>query len=169
VAQQGSAPLSAKVTNEQPVGLANLGQQGQAGAPGSSATLLFAGSSGLIFTPSSGGQTVQPSQQWQASQMGSGGFVLLYTPDGLCLTAVGTGSRATAELNPCDSRLDQRWDHPFQGTDQGGRDYWQLRSIANGRCLTVGSVQSDGSAAAAMQPCQANRPWPQLITFWSAY
>jgi hypothetical protein len=153
----------------QAVGLANLGQQGQAGAPGSSATLLFAGASGLIFTPSSGGQTVQPSQQWQADQMGGGGFVLLFTPDGLCLTAVGTGSQATAQLDPCDSGLDQRWDHPFQGTDEAGREYWQLRSVANRRCLGVGATQADGSSAAALQPCMAKRAWPQLIMFWSAY
>jgi hypothetical protein len=169
VAQQRSAPLSTKVTNEQAVGLANLGQPGQPGGAGSSATLLYEGASGLTFTPSSGGQAVQPSQQWQADQMGGGGYVLLFTPAGMCLTAVGTGSGATAQLDPCDSGLDQRWDHPFQGTDQAGRDYWPLRSIGTGRCLAVGPTQSDGSAGAALQPCLATRPWPQLIMFWSAY
>ncbi|HUY52016.1 MAG TPA: RICIN domain-containing protein [Streptosporangiaceae bacterium] len=169
VAQRRSAPLSTKVTSEQAVGLANLGQQGQAGAAGSSATLLYAGAGGLVFTPSSGGETVEPSQQWQADEMGGGGFVLLFTPDGLCLTATGSGARATAQLDPCDSGPDQRWYHPFQGTDGVGRDYWRLRSAADGRCLAVAATQSGGSALAAMQPCSASKPWPQLIMFWSAF
>jgi hypothetical protein len=161
--------LSTKITSQQAVGLANLGQTGQAGSAKSSAALLFASAGGLIFSPSSGGENVQPSQQWQADEMGGGQFVLLFTPDGGCLTAVGSGSQATTDLDRCDSGLDQRWYHPFQGTDGMDRDYWQLRSASNGRCLAVGSAGSAGESLAEMQRCSAAKPWPQLVMFWSAY
>lgn len=169
VAQRSQAPLSSKVTGEQTVGLANLGPHGQAGSAGSAATLLYAMAGGLVFTPSSGGENVPASQQWQADQMSGGSLVLLFTPAGQCLTAVGSGARATVQLARCDSGLDQRWDHPFMGTDTGGRDYWQLRSQASGLCLALGTSELDGVSVAAMQRCSPAKPWQQLVMFWSAY
>ena len=169
VSQGRRDSLSTKITSQQSVGLANLGATGQAGT-GKSATLLSAGAGGVIFTPSSGAENVQSSQQWQADQMGGGGqLVLLFTPDGKCLTAVGGGSQATTELAACDSGLDQRWYHPFERTDGLGRDYWQLRSASNGRCLAIGSAGSGGESVAEMQRCSAAKAWPQLIMFWSAF
>ena len=168
VAQGRHDPLSSKITGQQAVGLANLGATGQAGS-GKSATLLSAGAGGVVFTPSSGAENVQSSQQWQADEMGAGQFVLLFTSDGKCLTAVGRGNQATTELGACDSGLDQRWYHPFEGTDGIGRDYWQLRSASNGRCLAVGSTGSAGESVAEMQRCSAAKAWPQLIMFWSAF
>jgi Ricin-type beta-trefoil lectin domain-like len=169
VAQRSRAPLPGKVTGEQTVGLANLGPHGQAGSAGSAATLLYAMAGGLVFTPSSGGQNVPSSQQWQADQMSGGGLVLLFTPGGQCLTAVGSGAQATVALVRCDSGPHQRWDHPFMGTDTDGRDYWQLRSQANGLCLALGTAELDGVSVATMQRCSAQRPWEQLVMFWSAY
>lgn len=166
VAQGRHDSLPAKITSQQAVGLANLGATGHAGSGQS--TLLSAGAGGVLFTPSSGGENVQSSQQWQADEMGAGQFVLLFTPDGKCLTAVGSGSQATTELAACDSGLDQRWYHPFEGTDGTGRDYWQLRSASNGRCLAIGSAGSAGEAVAEMQHCSAAKAWPQLIMFWAA-
>jgi hypothetical protein len=168
VSQGRHDPLSTKITSQQAVGLANLGAAGQA-STGKSATLLSAGAGGVIFTPSSGGENVQSSQQWQADEMGADQFVLLFTPDGKCLTAVGGGSQATTELAACDSGLDQRWYHPFEGTDGLGRDYWPLRSASNGRCLAIGSAGSAGESVAEMQRCSAAKAWPQLIMFWSAF
>lgn len=170
-AQGGQLRLSNKITSQQSVGLANLGRTGQAGSSSSSATLLSAGAGGLLFTPTSsgGGETVQSSQQWQADQMGGRGFVLLFSPNGRCLTAVGSGAQATAQLAPCDTRLDQRWYHPFEGTDAHGRDYWALRSASNGRCLGLGTASSGGSVVAELQKCGKGKPWPQLVMFWSAY
>ena len=81
-AQGGRVRLSNKITSQQSVGLANLGRTGQAGSSGSSSTLLSGGAGGLVFTPSSGGESVQSSQQWQADEMGSGGFVLLFSASG---------------------------------------------------------------------------------------
>lgn len=169
VAQGRHDSLSTKITSQQAVGLANLGPTGQASSAKTSATLLFGSAGGLVFTPSGGGENVQPSQQWQADEMGGGQFVLLFTSAGQCLTAVGSGSQATTELARCDSGLDQRWYHPFERTDAMGRDYWQLRSASNGRCLAVSSAGSAGESVAELQRCSAAKPWPQLVMFWSAY
>ena len=169
-AQGGQLKLSNKITSQSSVGLANLGRTGQAGSSSSSATLLFAGAGGLLFTPSdSGGETVPSSQQWQADEMGGGGFVLLFSPTGRCLTAVGSGSQASAQLAPCDSGLDQRWYHPFEGTDSQGRDYSPLRSASDGRCLGLGTASAGGSVVAELQKCGTGKPWAQLVMFWSAY
>ena len=105
-AQGGQVRLSNKITSQQSVGLANLGRTGQAGSPGSSSTLLSGGAGGLVFTPSSGGESVQSSQQWQADEMGSGGLVLLFSASGQCLTAVGRGAQATAPAGPLQHRLE---------------------------------------------------------------
>jgi hypothetical protein len=168
-AQRGQVRLSNKITSQQSVGLANLGRTGQAGSSGSSSTLLSGGAGGLVFTPSSGGESVQSSQQWQADEMGSGGLVLLFSVSGECLTAVGNGAQATVQLGRCDTALNQRWYHPFQHTDSQGRDYWQLRSASNGRCLALGNASSGGSVVAALQRCSAAKPWAQLIMFWSVF
>ncbi len=167
-AQRSVAPLSGKVISSQAVGLANLGPNGQAGTAGSAGTLLFATAGGLVFTPSSGGQNVPPGQQWQADEMSGGQLVLLFTANGECLTAVGSGAQSGVELQRCDNGRDQRWNHPFMGTDAGGRDYWQLRSVANGRCLAPGN-ELQGESVTAMQPCSPAKPWKQLIMFWSAF
>ena len=112
---------------------------------------------------------MQASQQWQADEMGGGGLVLLSSSTGQCLTAVGSGSQATAQMARCDTRLDQRWYHPFEHTDTQGRDYWALRSASNGRCLGLGTASAGGSVVAELQKCGAGKPWPQLIMFWSAF
>ncbi|MGH3069956.1 MAG: RICIN domain-containing protein [Streptosporangiaceae bacterium] len=168
-AQRGKLRLPDKITSQQSVGLANLGRTGRAGSSGSSETLLNAGAGGLAFTPSSGGESVQSNQQWQADQMGSGGFVLLFSGSGRCLTAVGSGAQATAQLDRCDTGLNQRWYHPFQGTDAQGRDYWELRSASDGRCLGLSDASSGGSVVAELQKCSAAKPWTQLVMFWSVF
>ena len=167
-AQHSTAPLSGKVISSQAVGVANLGPHGQAGTAGSAGTLLFATAGGLVFAPSSGGQNVPSGQQWQADEMSGGQLVLLFTANGQCLTAVGSGAQAGVELQRCDNDLDQRWNHPFMGTDAGGRDYWQLRSVANGRCLAIGN-ELQGESVTAMPTCSRAKPWQQLIMFWSAF
>ena len=169
VAQRGQVRLSNKITGQQTVGLANLGRTGQAGSSGSSSTLLSGGAGGLTFTPSSGGESVAPSQQWQADQMSSGGFVLLFSGSGQCLTAVGSGAQATAQLDRCNTALNQRWFHPFRETDAQGREYWQLRSASSGRCLGLSNASSGGSVLAELQKCSSAKPWDQLIMFWSAF
>ena len=168
-AQGGQARLSNKITSQQTVGLANLGRTGQAGSSGSSSTLLSGGAGGLVFTPSSGGESVQPSQQWQADEMGSSGFVLLFSGSGGCLTVVGSGAQATAQLGRCHTALNQRWYHPFLHTDSQGRDYWQLRSASSGLCLGLSNASSGGSVLPELQKCSTAKPWTQLIMFWSVF
>jgi len=65
--------------------------------------------------------------------------------------------------------LDQRWYHPFEGTDSQGRDYSPLRSASDGRCLGLGSASAGGSVVAELQKCGTGKPWAQLVMFWSAY
>jgi hypothetical protein len=168
-AQGAQAGLSNKITGQQTVGLANLGRTGRAGSSGSSSTLLSAGAGGLLFTPSSGGESVQSGQQWQADEMGSGGLVLLFSGSGRCLTVVGSGAQATVQLGRCGTARNQRWYHPFQHTDSQGRDYWQLRSASSGRCLGLSGASSGGSVVPELQKCSAAKPWNQLIMFWSVF
>jgi hypothetical protein len=159
------APLATNITGTQAVGLANPGTP-QAGT----ATLLSESQTGLTFIPSTGsGENVQPSQQWQADQMGGGAYILVFTPDGLCLTATATKHGPGAVLERCGLGLSQRWNHPYLGTDATGRTYWQLRSAANGRCLGVGGKQPDGGTGVAMLSCSKQMPWQQLISFWTAF
>ncbi len=168
-AQGAQVGPSNKITSQQTVGLANLGRTGQAGSSGSSSTLLSGGAGGLVFTPSSGGESVQSSQQWQADEMGSGGFVLLFSGSRRCLTVVGRGAQATVQLGRCDTALNQRWYHPFEHTDSQGRDYWQLRSASSGRCLGLSDASSGGSVVPELQKCSAAKPWNQLVMFWSVF
>ena len=164
-AESQPAPLATNITSAQAVGLANPGEP-----PAGAATLLSESQTGLTFTPSTGsGQSVQPSQQWQADQMGGGAYILVFTPDGLCLTATATKHGPAAQLARCGLGLSQRWNHPYLGTDATGRTYWPLRSAANGRCLGVGGNQADGGIGVAMLSCSKAMPWQQLISFWTAF
>jgi hypothetical protein len=160
--------LPTRVTGEESVGLANLGPPAAPGSASSSASLVVPAQSGLAFTEISG-RNVEPSEQWQADQMGGGAYILVFTPDRLCLTAFGAGDGATVGLNRCRSTLSQRWHHPYLGTDSAGRGYWQLRSASDRRCLAVGGIQSDGAAGVALRPCSAGKPWQQLIVFLTAF
>jgi hypothetical protein len=103
-------------------------------------------------------------------------YVLVYVPEGNCLNAAagkqpGPASHPAGQLTlkTCDLSLSQRWSHPYLGQDPAGRDYWQLRSEAAGRCLTAsGTAWRDGTPA-GLQPCGGVSGWQQLIEFWSAY
>jgi hypothetical protein len=162
------APLATNITTSQPVGLANLGPPTTAASAAGNGSLLATAGGALAFTPGSGGQTVRPSQQWQADQMGGGSYILVFTPDGRCLSTTSKRG-ATAVLARCNLGLSDRWYHSYLGTDATGRGYWQLRSAANGRCLAVGVSQPGGGATVALQPCAPSMPWQQLITFFTAF
>jgi Ricin-type beta-trefoil lectin domain-like len=162
-------PLATNITSDQSVGLANLGPPPAGGAAAGTAILLSQSGEGLRFTTGSGGDTVRPAQQWQADQMGGGAYILVYTPDGKCLSAAGSRHRAVARLSPCNLGLSQRWAHPYLGTDSSGRGYYQLRSVATGRCLAAGRALPGGGAGVTMQSCSSSMPWPQLITFFTAF
>jgi hypothetical protein len=163
-------PLATNVTGTQAVGLANPGLVQPDGTIAGIGTLLAESPAGLAFTSSTTGQTVLPTQQWQADQMGDGAYILVFTPNGRCLATASAGHSAAAVLLArCDLGPSERWSHPYLGTDPAGRNYWQLRSEADGRCLAVGGSQSGGRISAAMQRCSHSMPWQQLIAFWSAF
>ena len=164
-----ATPPAMNITSTQAVGVANLGPPPARGSAAGTGSLLAQSPAGLAFTPGGGGQAVQPSQQWQADQMGGGAYILVFTADRECLTTVATRHGVTAVLARCRLGLSDRWYHPYLGTDPAGRDYWQLRSAANGRCLAVGGKQPDGHIGVAMQPCSSSMPWQQLITFFTAF
>ena len=162
-------PLVTNITSSQAIGLANLGPPPAGSGPAGAETLLSQSKAKLMFTPGSGGDTVQPSQQWQADQMGGGAYVLVFTPDGQCLTAAATSRGATARLTACGLGLSQRWSHPYLGTDAAGRGYSQLRSVADGRCLMVSGQQPGGSIGVTMQPCSSTMAWQQLVSFLTPF
>jgi Ricin-type beta-trefoil lectin domain-like len=163
-------PLATNVTGTQAVGLANPGLVQADGTVAGIGNLLTESPAGPAFASSTTGQTVLPSQHWQADQMGDGAYILVFTPNGRCLATASARSSATAVLLArCDLGRSERWYHPYLGTDKAGRNYWQLRSAADGRCLAVGGSQSGGAIDAAMQRCSRSMPWQQLIAFWSAF
>ena len=162
-------PLATDITSTQAAGLANLGPLPAGSGPAGATALLSEAHGELAFTPSSGGDVIQPSQQWQADQMGGGAYILVFTPDGQCLTSTATRHGAIARLAGCHLGLSQRWSHPYLGTDPAGRGYWQLRSVADGRCLMVSGQQPGGDAGVAMQPCSPSMAWQQLISFLTPF
>jgi hypothetical protein len=163
-------PLATNVTGTQAVGLANPGLVQADGTVAGIGNLLTESPAGPAFTSSTKGQTVLPSQHWQADQMGDGSYILIFTPDGRCLATASTRRSAAAVLLArCGLGRSERWYHPYLGTDKAGRNYWQLRSATDGRCLAVGGSQSGGEIDAAMQRCSRSMPWQQLIAFWSAF
>jgi hypothetical protein len=158
-------PLSTMLASQQPVGLAGGGPQS-----GSPQLLLAPQGGGLEFLSSGANSGVQANEQWQADQMTDGSYVLVYVPDGKCLSA-GTagGGAARAQLQSCDLQVDQRWSHPYLGKDPSDRDFWQLRSMAAGECVAATGGNWGNGTAAGLQPCGRSFPWQQLIGFWSAY
>ncbi len=163
--------LSTTLASQQLAGLADPGPTASAAQ-----RLIAPSGAGLSFFAGGGGSSVLASQQWQADEMTDGSYVLVYVPDGMCLDAAARSQTAAASyparqlgLATCNLRLNQRWRHPYLGKDPSGRDYWQLRSQAVGKCVTAsGSDWSDGQAV-QLEPCGSSVGWQQLIAFWSAY
>src|SRR5216683_2200011 len=151
-----AAPLPTNVTSEQTVGLANLGPQAS-----SPVRMLTPAPAGLAFADAAASGQAAQDQQWQADQMGDGSYVFVYLPDGECLASWYGRGRASAGLVTCGVGVSQRWAHPYLGKDASGRGYWQLRSAADGQCLTAG--QTRPGTAPVMRPCGSSAEWQQLI------
>jgi hypothetical protein len=164
----GDAPLPTQVLGTQAIGLVNVGADGVAGSSGTApagtsqaAGTLLASGPGLTFSTAA-----QAGAQWTADQMAGGTYVFIYLANGLCLASpplAGTGTAAT--LRRCDLEADQRWVRQELTVSKGGTDYWQLRNLADGRCLTAGNVAGPASRAAQVEPCQAPPGSSQLVTF----
>jgi hypothetical protein len=158
-AHADNSVLPTRVLGTQAIGLADSAQAQPTGASSTIETLLTS-RSGLSFQPSA-----QVTADWTADQMAGGTYIFIYLPDGLCLGS----SRANAvSLQRCNLQAGQRWirEHPVLGAS--GLDYWQLRDLAVGRCLTAQSVPGRGGtteSAPRLERCQASPGSSQLIAF----
>jgi hypothetical protein len=151
--------LPTRVLGTQAIGLADAAPAHSAGASPAAETLLTS-RSGLSFQASG-----QVTADWTADQMAGGTYIFIYLPNGRCL---GPSRANTISLQGCNLQADQRWirEHPVLGA--GGLDYWQLRNLAAGRCLTAHSVPGPGGtteSAPRLERCQAPPGSSQLIAF----
>jgi hypothetical protein len=151
--------LPTRVLGTQAIGLADSAAAHSAGASPTTETLLTS-PSGLSFQASG-----QVTADWTADQMAGGTYIFIYLPNGLCL---GPSRANTVSLQRCNLEAGQRWirEHPVLGNS--GLDYWQLRNLADGRCLTADSVPGrDGATGSVprLERCQASPGSSQLIAF----
>jgi hypothetical protein len=152
--------LPTRVLGTQAIGLADSPQPQPTGSSPATDTLLTS-RSGLSFQNAG-----QATAEWTADQMAGGTYIFIYLPDGLCL---GSARASAVSLQRCNLLAGQRWvrEHPFLGAS--GLDYWQLRNLADGRCLTAAAVAGRGGAATETAPrlerCQASPGSGQLIAF----
>jgi hypothetical protein len=157
-AHAGNSVLPTRVLGTQAIGLADSAQAQPAGA--SPTETLLTSRSGLSFQASG-----QVTADWTADQMAGGTYIFIYLPNGLCLGP----SRANAvSLQRCNLEAGQRWirERPVLGAS--GLDYWQLRNLAVGRCLTAESVPGQAAtteSAPRLERCQASPGSSQLIAF----
>jgi len=150
--------LPTRVLGTQAIGLVNPGPPPQAGASPAPQAFL-ASHSDLGFVPAG-----QAAADWTADEMAGGTYIFIYLPNGRCLASRGSA----VTLARCNlSAAGQRWVRQRLAS-QGGVDYWQLRNLSSGRCLTApagsGAAQPEQSAA-RLERCQASPGWIQLVAF----
>lgn len=153
--------LPTRVLGTQAVTLVNPGPPPPAGASASPQTFL-ASHSDLSFTAAG-----QAGADWTADQMAGGTYIFIYLPDGMCLTA---GRSSAVTLARCNLGASQRWVRQHL-VSSGGLDYWQLRSLSRGRCLTAAggnAAITPAQSAARLDHCLASPDWSQLVAFMTA-
>jgi Ricin-type beta-trefoil lectin domain-like len=156
-----SPGLPTRVLGTEAVNLVNPGPPPAGGASASPETFL-ASRTDLSFT--AGGQA---EADWTADQMAGGTYIFIYLPDGSCLTAARSSAVTLAR---CNLGASQRWVRQHL-VSSGGLDYWQLRSLSRGRCLTAAAGNAAGTpaqSAARLDPCLAPPDWSQLVAFVTA-
>jgi hypothetical protein len=158
----GDAPLPTRVLSTQAIGLVSPGQAGTTSTSPSgtgsdtSAGSLLASGTGLTFSADA-----QSDAEWTADQMAGGTYIFIYLANSaLCLAS--PASPGPAVLQHCDLAANQRWTRLGPTVGAAGTDYWQLRNLADSRCLTAGSLSGE---AAQLEPCQLSPGWQQLVTF----
>ncbi len=172
--RQAAGPLPRNVISAVTVGLVNPGPPPRRDSRPVT-ELLYLSATGLAFTASGGTAQASPAQEWTADRMGGGTYILIHVADGQCLAGPatpGAAGAAGATLARCDLSRSQRWRHQFLGKDPAGRNDWQLRNAADGRCLTVARAPLGGKPAesgADLIACGSSVPWRQIITFQTAY
>lgn len=151
-ASQDSSELPTRVLTTQAVGLVNPGPAGPASTSPASDTLVAAGG-GLRFS-----DNTQAGSDWTADQMAGDTVIFIYLPNGLCL---GASRGPGVALQRCNLEAGQRWLQRHPVTGASGLQYWQLRNLSDGRCLTA-------AATARLGRCQASPGWQQLIALFTA-
>jgi hypothetical protein len=153
-ADNSASELPTRVLATQAIGLADS-------ASGSSGVdTLVTAPSGLAF---SGAESA--GANWTADQMAGGTYIFIYLQDGLCL---GPSRAASVSLQRCSLQAGQRWVRQHSEVGGNGLEYWQLRNLADGRCLTAVSAAGPGGStgtAARLEPCRASPGASQLIAF----
>jgi hypothetical protein len=161
-ASKDAAALPTRVLGTQAIGLVNTGPA-TSGAANPDPQTLLAFRPGLSFVASG-----QAGANWTADQMVGGTYIFIYLPTGQCL---GPSLGSQAGLAKCNLAASQRWVRRDGQADSTGLEYWQLRNLASGLCLT--SVAAKGSAkadvsVARLERCQSQPGWRQLIAFLTA-
>ena len=166
--RQVPAPLPSRVINVLTIKLVNPGPPTRADSR-PFPEKLYLSATGLAFTASG---PASPADEWTADQMSGGAYILIYVPNRLCLTAPDSPGNPTATLARCDLSLSQRWRHQFLGKDAAGRNTWQLRSDADGLCLTAVAPPlggQPGESGVSLTGCSSPATWRQIISFRPAY
>ena len=154
-ADNSASVLPTRVLVTQAIGLA-YSPPSTSGSP--SVDTLVVAPSGLGFNGNG-----SAGANWTADQMAGGTYIFIYLQDGRCL---GHGRAASVSLQRCNLQAGQRWARQHPVAASNGLEYWQLRNLSDGRCLTAVSVVGAGAAAAArLERCQASPGASQLIAF----
>jgi hypothetical protein len=160
--RKDASVLPTRVVGTQAVGIANTGPPPQAGAGPAPETLL-ASHSALVFAVNG-----PAAAQWTSDQMAGGTYIFIYLPNGLCLASRAGRRAPTVTLERCDLQASQRWLRLRPTVGSNGLDYWELRNLADNRCLTAGQAIRKGEPAAQLEPCQASPGWQQQVAFLTA-
>ncbi len=158
--KKDASVLPTRVLGTQAVSLVDPGPR--AGANPAPGTLRMSRSA-LVFVVN--GPSVA---QWTSDQMAGGTYILIYLPNGLCLASRDSPRASAVVLQRCNLQSNQRWLRQHLITGVNGLDYWQLRNLADNRCLAVGRAVSPGEFAAQLEPCAAAPGWRQQVVFMTA-
>jgi len=137
---------------------------------------VTAASADTTVIGSTGQSNTQAANSTQSGENGSGGggtYILIYAPDGRCLTAPALAGSTAATLARCNLSSSQRWRHQYLGKDPAGRDSWRLRNAADGRCLTAAQAPlggQPGESGVGLSACKSSAvAWRQIVSFQTAY
>ncbi len=156
-ASKDASVLPTRVLGTQAISLVSPGGPAASGASQAPLALLTS-RSGLGFTAAA-----PAGADWTADQMAGGTYIFIYLPDGLCL---GSARGAAVALQRCNLEAGQRWVRQHAVIGVSGLDYWQLRNLATGRCLTAaGPSGASGGTPARLERCPAAPGSAQLIGF----
>jgi hypothetical protein len=154
-----AAVLPTRVVGTQAVSIVNAGAAGANQHP----ETLLASNSDLVFTANG-----PAGAQWTSDQMAGGTYIFIYLPNGLCLAARASPRAPSVALERCNLQAGQRWLRQLPSVGPAGLDYWQLRNLADGRCLAAGKALGNGESAMVLQPCEASPGWRQQVAFPTA-